>query len=313
MGDCSHQNEKFLRLYASPRTAAHLSGAIVIESSPMFNQFPERVLHLGDDHNLIAIAAETGTPSTTKPTVLMLNAGVLHRVGPRRLHVALARILARVGFATCRVDLSGIGDSRVITGNRSFRESAVADTVTVMDHIARESGAQRFVLFGLCSGADNALAVAANDTRVAGLVLIDAPSYPTLRSYVRKFIGRAARLGPVAVATATLAAAARFSAHLVFRRPQSRAESGGRQAPPKAEHYQLLDRLTNRGTRVLCVHSAAMRERYNDKDQLFELYPKLRGRVDTAYFGDADHVFTEIAAQTRLIDTVVAWLNRNYS
>jgi hypothetical protein len=45
------------------------------------------------------------------PGVLLLNAGRIHRVGPNRLYVAIARRLAAMGFAVCRFDLSGIGDS----------------------------------------------------------------------------------------------------------------------------------------------------------------------------------------------------------
>ena len=41
--------------------------------------------------------------------VLILNAGLLHHVGPFRLHVLLARLLGERGFTTLRMDQSGKG------------------------------------------------------------------------------------------------------------------------------------------------------------------------------------------------------------
>lgn len=45
------------------------------------------------------------------PTVILLNAGLIHRIGPNRVYVRLARHLAGLGFQVLRFDLSGIGDS----------------------------------------------------------------------------------------------------------------------------------------------------------------------------------------------------------
>ena len=86
----------------------------------------------------------------------------------------------------------------------------------------------------------------------------------------------------------------------------------GRQSPPKHEFRKLLDRLVDRHVDMLFIYSSAMRDRYNHADQLFELFPELRGRVSIEYFGGADHAFTEIAAQRRLIDAVAGWLARTY-
>ena len=280
----------------------------------MFKQppAPERVLALGEGANLIGIATEPATPSDAKPSVIMLNAGVLHRVGPRRLHVLLARTLATHGFSTCRLDLSGIGDSRVIANHGSFRESAVADTRMTMDYLGTETGAQRFVLFGLCSGADNALATAAVDPRVVGLVLIEPPSYATWRAQARQFVRRVTQSGLLG-SLAAAGAAARVITRELRRRPHSDASSDGRQSPPKADYRKLLNDLSGRGARVLSIYSGAMRERYNHREQLFELFPELRGRTEVEYFGTADHVFTEVSAQARLMETVVGWLVRTYA
>jgi pimeloyl-ACP methyl ester carboxylesterase len=281
----------------------------VILTAATPKQFPESVLALGDDRNLIAIATAPEKARSSKPTVIMLNAGVLHRVGPHRLHVVLARALTSLGFASCRVDLSGIGDSRVITGHGSFRESAVADTRIVMEHLAAANGTNGFVIFGLCSGADNALAAAAIDPRIKGLILVDPPAYTTFQSHVRKFRQRAARSTPLVLCTAFFAAALRS----VLRRLRPRdGIVAGRQSPLVEEYRRQLNALLARGTHILCIYSGSLHERFNHADQLFELFPELRGRIMVEYFGDADHVFTELTMQQRLIDVVVAWLAQTY-
>src|SRR5690606_33422878 len=94
--------------------------------------FREVAQDLGPDRDLVAIrtAPETGRAAIG---VVLLNAGVVHRVGPHRLNVSLARRLAGVGLTSWRVDLSGIGDSRPIPGRLTFRESAVQDIRLTMD------------------------------------------------------------------------------------------------------------------------------------------------------------------------------------
>ena len=139
----------------------------------------ERVLRLGDDGHLVAIASDPPAADAT-PTAILLNAGVLHRVGPHRLHVRLARSLAASGIHAVRIDLSGIGDSRPLPSGLGFRASSVADVRAAMDQVGGTTA--RFVLFGVCSGADNALAAAEVDPRVrqaGGLYRVYVGPYTT--------------------------------------------------------------------------------------------------------------------------------------
>jgi pimeloyl-ACP methyl ester carboxylesterase len=290
----------------------------------------ERPLVLGDDANLVGIIASpsttTATPSVpASPAVIFLNAGVLHRIGPHRLHVKLARRLAERGITSLRLDLSGIGDGRSVPGALSFRQSSVADTRAAMDYLSGELGATRFVIVGLCSGADNALATAEVDPRVTGLVVIDPPAYVTPRAQARRLARRVRGLGG---ARATLA----WGANIVARRVRQKLArlrpdhgdgdagsgeggdeqyTGGRETPPPAVYREQLDKLVDRGVRILAIYSGALGVRYNHADQLFELFPELRGRVDRAYFPDANHMFTELDEQAALMRTVIDWISRS--
>ena len=66
-------------------------------------------MRFGPDEQLVGILTHPEAASSTAVTIL--NAGVLHRIGPHRLHVLLARRLAELGFHALRLDLGGIGDS----------------------------------------------------------------------------------------------------------------------------------------------------------------------------------------------------------
>jgi dienelactone hydrolase len=179
-----------------------------------------------------------------------------------------------------------------------------------MDALAREPASKRFVIFGLCSGADNALAVAKADPRVAAVILLDAFSYATKRAYLREFVQRCTRFGLFRASADAVAVVARLGARLLRRDDSS--PPAGRVSPPRTDARKLLGELLDRGTKMLFIYSATLHVRCNHRDQLFEAFPELRGRVDVEYFGDADHLFTELGTQRRLMDAVTSWLSRMY-
>jgi len=110
------------------------------------------------------------------PTVILLNAGLIHRIGPNRVYVRLARHLAGLGFQVLRFDLSGIGDSPVRTDNLSFEKGAVSDAQQAMDYLKQTQNAEQFILMGHCAGAIHSFRVARHDDRVAGAVIINPQS-----------------------------------------------------------------------------------------------------------------------------------------
>jgi pimeloyl-ACP methyl ester carboxylesterase len=135
-------------------------------------------------------SALTNRPETDRgrdlPAVILLNAGIVHRVGPNRLHVKLARTLSPTGFVVFRFDFSGTGDSLVRSDNLPFEESAVSETQEAMEHVSAARGSKRFILLGISSGAMVSYKTACRDPRVAGAVLINPQTYgQDLWSYVK--------------------------------------------------------------------------------------------------------------------------------
>jgi len=128
------------------------------------------------------------------PAVILLNAGMVHRVGPNRLYVKLARELAQRGHVVMRFDFSGFGDSTVRQDHLPMAKCVVDETQEAMNHLQTTRGCRQFVLMGICSGATASLKTAACDPRVAGAVLINVraggdelKSYIKGRSAVRKY------------------------------------------------------------------------------------------------------------------------------
>jgi pimeloyl-ACP methyl ester carboxylesterase len=117
--------------------------------------------------------------ASTRPAILMLNAGTVHRIGPHRFYVGMARELAGMGFDVLRVDLSGIGDSPNTTTpeNITYPGEAEADVRLAMDLMTARTGATRFVLAGLCSGADIAFQLGIKEKRVAGVVMMNPRTF----------------------------------------------------------------------------------------------------------------------------------------
>ena len=141
----------------------------------------ERVVQFGSVASLCGVLTEPTLEHAIAdvPPVLLINSGILHKVGSCRLYVKLARALANAGVTTLRFDLSGLGDSDVRRDALSFEDSAVAETQEAMDYLTRLRGCDSFQLAGLCSGADVAHMTAVVDPRVVGMASIDARTHVT--------------------------------------------------------------------------------------------------------------------------------------
>ena len=114
----------------------------------------ERIVTIGEQ-KLFGIVSEPAEPAAPgRPTVILLNAGIIDHVGPSRLWVDFARRWAAGGVRVLRFDLSGLGFSPAREGQRedemyppeAFDDLAAA--VAVMAGDARRD----VILTGLCSG-----------------------------------------------------------------------------------------------------------------------------------------------------------------
>lgn len=137
----------------------------------------EQVVNLGPQGMLYGVLTVPESQVLTEWGVVFLNAGLVHKVGPNRLHVQLARALARHGFVSLRFDFSGIGDSPARADRESFERSSIEETRAALDWLSSKQGCQNVVLVGMCSGGQAAFRTGLEDERVRGMVLVNASGY----------------------------------------------------------------------------------------------------------------------------------------
>jgi alpha-beta hydrolase superfamily lysophospholipase len=135
------------------------------------SHYQERPVGLGEGRRVFGVLCTPVVEAAPRPLLVLLNAGAVHHIGPGRLHVRLARELARRGVASLRIDAPAIGDS-LLPGmpceNDCYPESGVDDLLEVLEGVHRQLGFERVQLAGLCSGAHWALRVAM-DPRARGV------------------------------------------------------------------------------------------------------------------------------------------------
>lgn len=264
----------------------------------------ERALRFGADDRLFGIA---GLPDATAPVgVIVLNAGVLHRVGPFRMHVELTRQLNAAGYPTLRMDLSALGDSRPSAQALSRVEQARADVGAAMDLLAAQAGCRRFVLVGLCAGAASSHVVACVDMRVAGVVFLDGYVYRTfgyrLRHYLPQLLSVRRWLHYLRTVPKRLAR----------MRPEDAAFEIA--VPPRARIRADYADMLARGFKLCFVYSGGISTYFNAVRQFGEMYGQLARHPNVAvhYLAHTDHTYALTGDRQLLLDTIDAWLGNAF-
>ena len=243
--------------------------------------------------------------------VLMLTPGMLHHVGPFRLHVKMARQLSENGFYSLRFCLSGIGESLGVGAQGSSTERAADEVRQAMDWMFATHGIKRFVLFGLCSGADDSVYAALDDPRVVGLALMDGCGFRTTGYAIRKWLVHqprkvVQRLLSIPRGGRLFHSASEATASTLPVADDIREFPGREKA--QAEFQSLVDR----GVRLLFLYTGGVSSYYNGQQQFYEMFPKLndRGRIQCRYFPKLDHVARLAEDRKLVVNEVSGWVNQ---
>ena len=271
----------------------------------------EEVVVFGSASTLVGIVTDppvdAGDPG--RPGVLLLNAGLLHRIGPNRLYVELARRLAAMGLVVLRFDFSGIGDSEVRKDNLPFEQSAVREAQEAMTFLGQTRGVQRFVLMGLCSGAVTSFRAARADSRVVGAVLLNPQGYSAefrslveARLYWQKVwnVIRSPRRWPSAIPR-------NLGSRVMLRHLQRTLAPGESADALKTEFRSVIDR----GVELLVLFSSSRDRGMRELELIVGgRLERLTGSGGVTFetLGEATHTFHLLAHQTRLLDTIERWI-----
>jgi alpha-beta hydrolase superfamily lysophospholipase len=295
----------------------------MVPSAPDIAAAEDAIMFGGGDARLIGIVTtpSEGKRASDRTGVILLNAGVVHRVGPNRLYVTLARRLSQAGLTVLRFDHSGIGDSETRDDHLDFNQSSVAETIAAMDWLAAERQCRSFVLLGLCSGTLTAFKTALADRRVTGLILltallVDPATVPedVIATASERRIARSYLVEKVGSGRAWRKALAGKADYRRIWRAVRRLARGRAQPAPVVPGSEALvgevQQLVERGV--------AMRFIYADPTTVLEWFrmtiapqlPRLRGRgrIDVTILKHADHTFTERRHQAQIVDLVSEWL-----
>lgn len=272
----------------------------------------ERIVTFGPEGSLVGVLTMPEQSRANAPIVLMTNAGVLPRQGPHRLNVRLARALAEAGLASLRFDLSGRGDSRAAGAGGGELTQAVADFQLAMDSMQQTAGVERFLVFGICSGAVGAYHLLNTDGRVAGAFMVDGYAYasrwttPVCRikramagSWSDRWHAVRRRLpGAVAVPSGNVTA-----------KPPPRAPDSVFPNPDVTAFRASMQSLVNRGADVAMVITGSELDYYSYAGQFRDVFGRdaFYNKVRCDYCPDIDHTCITKHAQNRMIDLTRAW------
>jgi pimeloyl-ACP methyl ester carboxylesterase len=285
----------------------------------------ETIAAFGKNRSLIGIVTHPENGSSAHlPAVILLNSGLLHRVGPNRLYVKMARTLAEQGFVVFRFDFSGIGDSRKSDDDISFDERASNELDDAMEYLGSVNPSDKFVLIGICSGARIAYKTQCNDTRVVASAPINNPKLlditdDALASAVEDRIETNYRLKSSLIDPGSWLKL--FSGRADYRGVLRSLKFLLRKLAPVArKEYPDTQRIksdirsiTDRNARLLLIYSA----RDPGLDYLREI---LGGDLNTWNESGrfqvesikANHTFTLLKSQRQLIELVANWLDSSF-
>lgn len=273
----------------------------------------ERVVTVGDQSALVGILCEPDPKAAAAPStaVILLNSGVIHRVGSCRLSVALARTLTeQAGLATFRFDFSGIGDSEARRGTLTANQAAVEEIQEVMDYLGKWKQFDRFILYGLCSGAFAAYRTALTDHRILGTVQLDGYCYMTLKSYLLHYLPK-------------LTSPAHWGGFVLRKLGLKRVKRGAEVSgiddrffevpdfasyPPKEEVQEGLHKLNERGLNMLYVFLG--NEHYKYRNQFQDCFSSVAfgDNLSVMHRPYATHILSEPEDQAIVVDAITEWV-----
>ena len=270
----------------------------------------ERAMYFGRGGNLLGLLSTPDDPLPGAPAVVLLNAGLLHRVGPNRMNVELARRLSNEGITSLRFDISGIGDSEIVDASLLYFQRAIQDIVDSLDTLEKVTGIGEFVVIGLCTGAFNALGAARQDERVKGIVLLDGYSYPTLKSQLKHYSRQALKPEKWRSAAEGLIGARSDPGD----KPRDMAVFRNEEMP-KERFASEMSRLLDRNLRMMLVYTGLGPLSYNYREQLQDALPGLPidDEVRVVYYPGADHTFTIKGNREKLYDAIQSWLSTEFA
>lgn len=276
------------------------------------DEYNETPVLFGPDGSLIGIITTPGDGAMAPVACILMNMGAIHRIGPRRTNVKLARQMAACGISSIRIDLAGLGDSRPARETAHFRTQAVLDVQAAMNLVGTMFGVHRFVLVGLCSGAHNGLCVAVADPRIVGLLMFDGPGFPGRRARWERSARRALADPDPGAFFARVSGV--IQRKLRPAQPVAGAQNIFESAAPEdtPEYFcRAMNGLAERGVATMLFYTGSVHVKDRRLDQLgpFVNEPFVR-KLEYRFVPEVDHGLTSQASQRYFMNLACDWALR---
>ena len=283
----------------------------------------ERLVNYGSRTPLVGILTYADTPEDAneapRTCVLVLNAGIVRKTGPSRLNVALARHIATGGVDAFRFDFAGVGDSPARTDGKNIADGVIADVRDTMDHLEKTMGYERFIVAGLCSGADNGMRAAEQDDRIVGVAMFDPTIDRTFRWYwesIKRKLNSSEYLKSIILLK-----------HPLLRKKLGLSSdlpsNGEDDIEERPELYQVahadrasiaacLSSLISRDVELFVVFTGSWDFIYNYEMQFLDVYSGITfgEHLELYFMPDADHSFLDADRRKALVHDLTGWCQR---
>lgn len=163
--------------HAGPPAGATVA-ALPPSPSLVTDAYIEEPLRFGAGDAVFGMLCRPADRAAAPIAALLMHEGSTHHIGNGRAYVRLARRLAAAGFASLRMDLTGMGDSPAGDNPRHphYDPERIPEGVAGIDCLAAQ-GFPRAVVTGLCSGAHTALQVTLADDRAVGSMVLNLQKF----------------------------------------------------------------------------------------------------------------------------------------
>jgi len=287
--------------------------------------YREHVATFGPGDRLVGVLTRPEGIAERPTAVVLLNAGLIHHVGPQRLWVTLARHLARSGFTVLRFDHAGIGDSPHRDDGQPFEHSSLTDVDDALGWLERNTSCRRFALLGLCAGTLTAFRFAQRDERVAAIVLLTAlledPTTVPEEVVAEAMDRRVGRSYVTEKATSSEAWKRLLTGQVnPGRILRTLGRSAFAPAPAVAARSGTaaavagLEQLLRRGTAIAFLYAEPTTVLEYFRMTIEPRLPQLQALGPLAFtvLKGADHTFTARRDQARVADAVTGWLEQTF-
>ncbi len=272
----------------------------------------------GRTQSLVGISCEPEQKQylAEQPALIILNSGILHRMGPNRIYVNLARQIAGAGLLSFRFDFSGVGDSGTREDLLPLGTWMVDEVQQAMTYLSEQYGVREFVLMGICSGADAAFQAACADTRVIGCVSIDGYAHSSTGFLIHSYAKQLKRIRSWGkLLTGQSGVWDMFRRNLASQMSRGSYEQEHTEdkweAPSVEKIIGEARALLKRDVALFFIYSSGSPAYYNYLKSFQSRFNEMRSEglpMQAEFVDGADHGFTLVHFQRILGERILAWL-----